>query len=74
MRSPLLPFGVRARLYWRTHQRSWVARRPEDFKGKLQWKLSPDLSPSQRTYYDGLIKDAQAKVDGVRNPTDPKKS
>ncbi|HEX4455059.1 MAG TPA: DUF4157 domain-containing protein [Kofleriaceae bacterium] len=37
--------------------------------GKLHWELSPDLSPSQHSYYDGLIKDAQAKADGARKPS-----
>jgi hypothetical protein len=36
--------------------------------GSLHWELSPDLSPAQRSYYDGLIKGAQDRVNAVRTP------
>ena len=39
MHSSLLPFEVRARVYWHKYRHTWIARRPDDFIGKLHWKL-----------------------------------
>src|ERR1700736_1603684 len=35
MHSSLVPFEMRARIYWHKYRHTWIARRPDDFIGKL---------------------------------------
>ena len=45
-----------------------VATYTKNADGSLKWHLSDDLTPKQKSYYKGLIDNAKAEVDAVRNP------
>ncbi len=40
--SPLIPFPLRCRLRWRIDQGIWLARRPELFSRKVEWRRLKD--------------------------------
>jgi hypothetical protein len=54
MESSLLPFEMRARIYWHKYRHTWIARRPDDFSGKLHWKLLKDRRPQQTMFADRI--------------------
>jgi TupA-like ATPgrasp len=67
MHSSLLPFEVRARIYWHKYRHTWIARRPDDFMGKLHWKLLKDRRPVQTMFADRIaVRDYVARRAGAR--------
>lgn len=52
MHSEHVPFWVRSRLWWRREQRTWIARPPETFSGKVRWKMLKDRRPLLTTFAD----------------------
>ena len=60
-----VPFSVHSRLYWYRNQRSWFARRPEAFTGKVHWKLLKDRRPLLTVFADKVAaRDYVARVVG----------
>src|SRR5207247_10626742 len=52
VRSPWVPFEVRARLLWREREHRWVAHRPDTFNGKVRWRMLKDRGPILTTFAD----------------------
>src|SRR5437867_114146 len=65
VRSPRLPFELRARLLWREQQGAWLARRPDTFNEKVRWRMLKDRRPILTTFADKVaVREVVARLAG----------